>query len=78
MEVRVNDMAGINKTLYEQEKTRKLLSQEQLMQYLNIDNARSLKRFIIKEKIPYINVNGKYMVQIYEYDKWIQRAKIIL
>ena len=70
-------MEGINKLLYDQEKSRKLLSQETLMKYLNIENARSLKRFIIKEKIPYINVNGKYMVQICEYDKWIQRAKNI-
>lgn len=64
-------MGGINSTLY---KDRSLISQDQLMKYLNFNEPRALKRFIIKERIPYINVNGKYMVQTSEYDKWIRQS----
>ncbi len=67
-------MAGINATLYNNDKREQFISQEELMSILHIKDSRTIKRLIIKESIPYLKVNGKFLIKESDYNKWISNS----
>lgn len=67
-------MAGINTTLYNNNKREQFISQEELMSILHIKDSRTIKKLIIKESIPYLKVNGKFLIKESDYNKWISNS----
>ena len=67
-------MAGINTTLYNNNKREQFISQEELMSILHIKDSITIKKLIIKESIPYLKVNGKFLIKESDYNKWISNS----
>lgn len=66
-------MGGINKTLYDNTSKEpiRVLSQETIMNDLNIKDFRTLMNFVDKEKFPYFKIGRKVFTTVEQYNKWI-------
>lgn len=70
-------MAGINKLLYNKENENqeldKLLTKEEVMEHLHINNYKTFVDLISKQKLPYIKVGKQYLIPLSEYKKWLKK-----
>ena len=68
-------MSGINSTLYNKKDTMtepiNLLSQQDIMNRLQIKDVRTFINFIDKEKFPYFKIGRKIYSTVEQYNKWI-------
>lgn len=69
-------MGGINKLLYGEKEPETLWTQKQIMERLQIKDARTLKRIIKNEDFPHIIIEGKIYTTPSQYEKWINKKFI--
>ena len=71
-EVRVNNMDGINKLLYNNKDNNleRLLTKEEIMEHLHIKNYRTFMELISNKNLPYLKIGKKYLIPLDEFKKW--------
>ena len=72
LEVRVNNMDGINKLLYNNKDNNleRLLTKEEIMEHLHIKNYRTFMELISNKNLPYLKIGKKYLIPLDEFKKW--------
>lgn len=71
-EVRVNNMDGTNKLLYNNKNNNleRLLTKEEIMEHLHIKNYRTFMELISNKNLPYLKIGKKYLIPLDEFKKW--------
>jgi excisionase family DNA binding protein len=67
-------MSGINSTLYKEEK---LLTKEEVMDFLHIKNPRTFMKLINEQGLPYVKIGRKYCVLSSKLYKWLQENNTV-
>lgn len=75
LEVRVNDMAGINKTLdnYYNNKLEPLLTKQEVMEHLHIKDEHTFYKLINNEGLPNKKIGNKILIPLNQYQKWLNK-----
>ena len=66
-------MSGINKTLYNNRPV--LLTSKEVMDSLHIKDFRTFKKIVQEKNLPCIIVDNKYLVDLEDYNKWLNMNK---
>lgn len=73
LEVRVNNMEGINKTLknYYNDGLEPLLTKQEVMDHLHIKDEHTFYKLINKERLPNKKIGNKILIPMEQYKRWL-------
>lgn len=70
-------MAGINKTLYNNEDDLEyLLTKKEAMNSLHIKDSRTFMKLVAEKRIPYLTVGKEYLFPLKKFNQWIKNNTI--